>query len=120
MRPFAFFHRRYWPRANFVGCCSDLRLRCELCNVKKMAREEMLHGGALLCDISSWRDRVIDCDYLSECDICSTSDVVLNFLSVCGCTSECHLCAIAPCLEAFLGALCPFFLGLPLFHQMSF
>jgi hypothetical protein len=35
MRPFALFHRRYLPRVNFVSGCCDLRLRCELCNVKK-------------------------------------------------------------------------------------
>jgi hypothetical protein len=42
----------------------------------------MLHGGVPLCDNSSWRKRVIDCDYLSGCDVCSTSDMVLNFVCV--------------------------------------
>jgi hypothetical protein len=75
----------------------------------------MLHGGAPLCDISSWRNEVIVCDYLSRCEVCLTSDVVLNVLSVCGCTSECHLCAIAPRLEAFFGSASPFILGVASF-----
>jgi hypothetical protein len=50
------------------------------CVVLKITREEMLHGGALLCNISSWCDGVIDHEYLSGCDVYSTRDVVLNCL----------------------------------------
>jgi hypothetical protein len=54
----------------------------------------MLHGGVLRCNISSWCNGVIDCDYLSRCDIDLTSDVVLNGL--CDCSFEYRLHAIAP------------------------
>jgi hypothetical protein len=69
--------------------------RCESCDVffcKKIAIEEMLHGGALLCNISSWCCGVIDCDYLSGCDVYSIDDVVLNF----------YLCVIAPLGSTFM------------------
>jgi hypothetical protein len=58
---------------------------------KKNAIEEMLHGVALLCNISSWCCGVVDCDYLSGCDVYSIGDVVLNF----------YLCVIAPLGSTF-------------------
>jgi hypothetical protein len=108
----------------------------------------MLHGGAPLCSISSWCNGVIDRDYLSGCDVYSTSDVVLNCLRAIALLSaafarshlvwKCFTRVLCPFLELpyFPSPSCDFaasffiggfssrplciFQGCPFFHQRSF
>jgi hypothetical protein len=77
----------------------------------------MLHGGAPLCSISSWCNGVIDRDYLSGCDVYSTSDVVLNCLRAIALLSA-AFARSRLVWKCFTRVLCPF-LELPYFPSPS-